>query len=585
VKKTYGVVSSCSSSQTTRFSSLSPATLFYLTWQENESRAPGRTCRARQTLPAFSIYTSKKQTTMTDDSFDERPRRRAIRHAEKRRVATCRFANRVALVSIQHYQQQQSTTSSPTCLATVLAYHSSSDTLTVLAMGVGTKFLTKSVLDQERMMSSSSSVGTCCYGERVRDCHAEVLARRAFRRYLSLEILRDLQSDFSVSKESLDPLLERYYDNKGRVLFRLRPGITLHFYTSSAPCGNAVLKKFAKLGKERFRDDLGDNEWPDLAHDPPIPGHAVPLGEFALLLKKDTPPAIFAESNFTAAGSSSLVHQAEASTTNGKDLTSTDSSFTSNGMNRLSLDLSKKQLEWPVHSSVDWCPPGTTTVWSGQGSCHTCSDKLCRWNVLGWQGSLLSSLFGDNQPLIVSTLVVGRKLNAVTCRRAVCCRVSPDERCASGNCKSRVTTKHWHVHHPVILGTSVYLDESGAIETTADSKVRFHSALSWVWWLNVGEDASNLECIDSSSGWLSERSPRRDDMCSPSSSRSSLVSTAELVFLFQQIEHARGSDPHDKDFSGRLRVTTLAELRMFKKQVSRSYEDRKDRREHSLWKT
>jgi hypothetical protein len=62
--------------------------------------------------------------------------------------------------------------------------------------------------------------------------------------------------------------------------------VTLHMYTSSAPCGNATLKKFCKMSKERFRDDLGSDEWPNAPHEPPS-GSSIKLGEFSLLVKKD----------------------------------------------------------------------------------------------------------------------------------------------------------------------------------------------------------------------------------------------------------------------------------------------------------
>ena len=83
-------------------------------------------------------------------------------------------------------------------------------------------------------------------------------------------------------------------DNTSTTRYYLKPGITLHMYTSSAPCGNATLKKFAKMSKETFRDDLGPDEWPAEAHEP-IHGSSIKLGKFSLLVKKDSAPTTVTE--------------------------------------------------------------------------------------------------------------------------------------------------------------------------------------------------------------------------------------------------------------------------------------------------
>ena len=169
----------------------------------------------------------------------KKPATTAIRYVEARRIGTCAFADRIATLSIQHYQthidEEIRTNILPqTCIATIVAaFHvtnlplSSSSLqqkqeqeqekeqvtnlppivdLKVLAMGVGTKFLSEQILKSERGelhpntntdndetddIISAAITGTTtkteqyyCYGTLIRDCHAEVLCRRAFRKYL-----------------------------------------------------------------------------------------------------------------------------------------------------------------------------------------------------------------------------------------------------------------------------------------------------------------------------------------------------------------------------------------------------------------
>ena len=198
----------------------------------------------------------------------------AVRHAEKRRIGSCQFANRVATVSLDAYKksvpESYRDANKQTCVAAIVAHYSIKNLssngdksvvgkLRVIGLGVGTKFLPSDAIKNEQNAN--------IYGKRIRDCHAEVLARRAFRRQIALEILEDLKAtrndESAVSKTNTNDdhddfsILERGCGNGSQnICYRLKSNVTLHFYASSAPCGNATLKKFVKMEKEIFDTSL-----------------------------------------------------------------------------------------------------------------------------------------------------------------------------------------------------------------------------------------------------------------------------------------------------------------------------------------
>jgi len=513
----------------------------------------------------------QQSTCSNEHNSSTGKKKSAIRHAEKRRTSTCKFADRVAQLSVQHYKSIIPIEKHPpqTCIATILAHYACTDRnadddgdstttnnnndsegkLQVLSMGIGTKFLSESCLRQEIENES--------YGSRVRDMHAEVLAQRAFRRQLTLEILFDLEeqsksmkidrnNNNNNSKKKSILVRSSNIDGDGMTRYKLRQDITLHMYTSSAPCGNATLKKFCKMSKEQYREDLGPDEWPNLVHEK-LPGHSIKLGEFALLLKRDnskhssicinvvdeTPAnslssSLSSLSNTTTMGAMIKKKRTkiEDSLPQSKSQEEIDSRLIQHPTKYEDIPINQPQQQqhtssksrikpWPANLSDDWTPPGTTIVgFRDKGSIHTCSDKICRWNYLGIQGSLLVSLL--EEPLYLSTMTVGRKLSGSVCRRAICCRLDTRFRqpilTTTSKEEASTSNKKYRINHPAVLGTSVYLN-TGVVETSntdggVGQDVRFHSSISWAWWL--GSDESNntgmLECIESTSGLLANSS-------------------------------------------------------------------------------
>ena len=107
-----------------------------------------------------------------------------VRSAEKDRKSTCAFADRVAQCAIEAFDRLCAAAGveyRQTVCAAIVAVdrRAGGAKFSVVALGVGTKFL--------RAAQISADGGA---GRVVRDCHAEVLARRAFKRFLCAELRR-----------------------------------------------------------------------------------------------------------------------------------------------------------------------------------------------------------------------------------------------------------------------------------------------------------------------------------------------------------------------------------------------------------
>ncbi|XP_063432281.1 double-stranded RNA-specific adenosine deaminase-like isoform X2 [Mytilus trossulus] len=77
----------------------------------------------------------------------------------------------------------------------------------------------------------------------------------------------------------------------------------------------------------------------------------------------------------------------------------------------------------------------------------SCSDKICKWNVLGLQGALLSSVM--DSPLFLSSIVVGDVYNFNHLSRALCCRVKKQHPCISSETSPVI------VNHPDIAVSTI----------------------------------------------------------------------------------------------------------------------------------
>ena len=284
------------------------------------------------------------------------------------------------------------------------------DDLKVLAVGVGTKFVPPAVA------AAAAAAGPAREGTFVRDSHAEVLARRGFRRYLLREMrelaaeaagpdvvragpkhVREVDGNASEASRgsrggdasrashhsphaSRPPwrLLELVGAGGG---FRARAGVTLHLYVSTAPCGGASASS-ASGGVETAAEAF--------ARAPPrAPGHRDVDDVDVADAWRDV------DARHAAGG---FVGSAPRAMLKGT----------------------------PSAPSVSGLAPGCVPagplrdVVGVPGKTLSCSDKIARWQMLGAQGALLSHLIPD--PLAFDTIVVGRKFNPERLRAATCCR-------------------------------------------------------------------------------------------------------------------------------------------------------------------
>lgn len=430
-----------------------------------------------------------------------------------RRTSSCIFADNIAKASIAAYDAALASVPEPartdafgggkqTVLAAVVARDELMDALRVVSLGTGTKFM--SAVDIEADADA---------GARVRDSHAEVLARRGLRRFLyaqlalaskrsagpSTGISRKRTRDDDDTGDGATTESARgegddagpgpgsnpgdripgahstnYFDDANwSVLepdgdgYRVRPSVTFHMYTSSTPCGNAAIKRWAKGAKEKFTDGLGPFQTPPGSDKHGSPSwSAVKEGQIAFLYKRD--PGSCVSPDGDTRGATELTGATE---TTGETETTTTNSNTS--MNAVLCEC----------VPPSFVPPGTWT----SGRVLTCSDKLAVWSCVGVQGAALMSRGMLTTPVYLASVTVGRKFNQAILRRALCCRMhrfqSERETCTKGG-------TGFEVRHLSVMCTAVPFD----LGTYAEGEgAVFDRREALAWWLETNETRAGDE--------------------------------------------------------------------------------------------
>ena len=186
-----------------------------------------------------------------------------IRSVEKSRTSTCAAADTIATAVIAKYREliAEDHKDHQLVLAGIVAI---SDTmhLEVLTIGVGNKFHPQGL---------KSADG-------IRDCHAEILARRALKRTIIQEYISIMAGNASdwFSRASHDKI-------------RLKQTAKLVLYVSSCPCGNACVRRWGDSPKETMHALNGRPlELFDDSPHPAFEAHSIPEGQASASFKGDS---------------------------------------------------------------------------------------------------------------------------------------------------------------------------------------------------------------------------------------------------------------------------------------------------------
>ncbi|XP_042294360.1 tRNA-specific adenosine deaminase 1 isoform X2 [Sceloporus undulatus] len=317
-----------------------------------------------------------------------------------------------------------------TLMAAVVREAEGAEEAEVVAMGTGTK-----CLGREQMRRS---------GDVLNDSHAEVVAKRSFQRYL----LHQLQ----MAAARQDPRSIFAPGAEGGGKWALRPGVRFAFFSSQTPCGDASIIPVTEAeaqprGALKRAEALGMPAREREARE--APGHG------------PAPKKPKAEVTDPASAATGAANSLQAKVVD---------------IHRTGAKCVPGEAGDPLLPGSAFHATGLLRVKPGRGPRTTsmsCSDKLARWNILGWQGALLMHFL--ERPVYLPTIILAQ------------CPYSPEamRRAIVDRCRSVLNLPNgFHVQElEVVQSQLCFIHSREAVQASCGSSqgkvVPCGAAISW----------------------------------------------------------------------------------------------------------